>query len=239
MYYIDRRVEVNDALMTPDGSCEASISAIVNYFQNCCSFQSEDLGIGVEYLAKIKKVWVLNNWQIEVDRFPKYAEKIRIYTNPYEIKGFMGFRNFFILDSKDQMIVKANSIWTYLSLENERPIKADSKMIDAYVAEPRLEMEYAPRKIIVPEGGQDGKSIEILPQHLDMNMHVNNSQYISMAYSCLPMDFRPYHMRAEYKSQVRLGQILTPYIVKADIDTYVIALRNKEDEIVTIVEFKA
>lgn len=238
MYYQDRRVEVNDALTRPDGKCEATLAAMVNYFQNCCLFQSEDLGVGFKYLTENHIGWVLNNWQIDVERFPEYAEKIRIYTNPYSIKSFMGMRNFFIEDEQKNIIVKANSIWTLLNLETVRPCKVPDKIINSYEYEEKLDMEYAPRKIDVPEGGQELKEIEILPQHLDMNMHVNNGQYISMALSCLPIDFKPYHLRAEYRNQVRLGEKLTPTVISVDDSAYYVTLKNESGEVVTVVEFK-
>ena len=34
----------------------------INYFQDCSTFQSEDLGIGVEYLRKMERLWVVSFW---------------------------------------------------------------------------------------------------------------------------------------------------------------------------------
>ena len=42
-----------------------TLSALTDYFQDCCTFQSEDLGVGMDYLKKEKRAWVLNSWQIE------------------------------------------------------------------------------------------------------------------------------------------------------------------------------
>ena len=42
----------------------------LNYFQDCSTFQSEDLGIGVEYLRKMERVWVVSFWQVDINKYP-------------------------------------------------------------------------------------------------------------------------------------------------------------------------
>ena len=50
-------------------------------------------------------------------------------------------------------------------------------------------MEYAPRKISVPEEFQEFPSFPGKAHHLDTNHHVNNGQYILMAMEYLLKDF--------------------------------------------------
>ena len=47
-----------------------TLSALVNYLQDCCTFQSEDLGIGVAYQKEIHCAWVLSSWQIVIEKLP-------------------------------------------------------------------------------------------------------------------------------------------------------------------------
>ena len=48
-----------------------STEALMNYFQDCSTFQSEDLGIGLEYLDEMNAAWVINSWQVDIRRYPK------------------------------------------------------------------------------------------------------------------------------------------------------------------------
>ena len=50
-------------------------------------------------------------------------------------------------------------------------------------------MEYAPRKIKLPEKWQEREPFTVQKHHLDTNHHVNNCQYVSMAQDYLPGDF--------------------------------------------------
>ena len=73
-------------------------------------------------------------------------------------------------------------------------------MLDAYETGEKLEMDYAPRKIILPAAeGAAQETVEIKSHHLDTNRHVNNGQYVRMAMEYLPEGYEIRQMRAEYK----------------------------------------
>ena len=76
------------------------LESLLDYFQDCSTFHSEDIGLGVDYLREQHLVWVLSSWQIVVERYPGLGESVVIGTVPYEIKGFIGFRNFLMTDEK-------------------------------------------------------------------------------------------------------------------------------------------
>ena len=90
MYTFESRIRYSEA----DMNDRLTIESLLDYFQDCSTFHSEDLGLGVDYLRKKHLAWVLNAWQIDVERFPKVAEYVRIGTAPYGFKGFIGYRNF-------------------------------------------------------------------------------------------------------------------------------------------------
>ena len=63
-----------------------TIPALINYFQDCSTFHSETVGLGMEHLRQEKKAWVLSYWQIVVGRCPKLCEKITVGTFATEFK---------------------------------------------------------------------------------------------------------------------------------------------------------
>ena len=48
-----------------------TLPALINYFQDASTFQSEKIGLGMDRLKHDKKAWVLSYWQVIVDRYPK------------------------------------------------------------------------------------------------------------------------------------------------------------------------
>ena len=97
-------------------------------------------------------------------------------------------------------------------------------------------MDYAPRKIKLPEDMIAQESFIVQKHHLDTNHHVNNCQYVCMAEDFLPENFRIYQMRAEYKMQAKLGDVICPKI-KTETDKVVVSLDDMEGKAYAIVEF--
>ncbi len=177
MYQFESRVRYSETdsrgRLTPDGMME--------YFEDCTTFQSEDLGIGVQFLKEHHCVWVLSFVQIVMKRYRSLGEYIVVQTIPYDIKGFLGYRNFILRTQEGEELACANTMWTYLDTDTGRPIKAPESMIAAYGLSERYPMDYASRKIVLPDDLQSFEEIIVKPHHLDTNDHVNNVEYVRMA----------------------------------------------------------
>ena len=66
MYYtIEGRIRYSEI----DHHGTVTLPGIINYFQDCSTFQSEDIGEGRAKLAKKKRAWILSYWQVIVDRY--------------------------------------------------------------------------------------------------------------------------------------------------------------------------
>ena len=94
-----------------------TLPGILDYYQDCCTFQSESIGQGMDVLEERKRAWVLSSWQIVVKRYPKMGESIISTTAPYGFKGFLGMRNFTLKTEEGEFLSWANSIWTNISTE--------------------------------------------------------------------------------------------------------------------------
>ena len=232
MYAFDSRIRYSET----DSEGELTLNALLNYFQDCSTFHSEDVGLGIGYMKEIGQAWVLSSWQIVVDRYPRLGERVKIVTLPYELKGFLGYRNFAMLDEEGNYLAKANSLWSLLDMTTGKPVAVNEAMHKGYGIDEKLDMDYAPRKITVPEGGQLLESIVVKKHHLDTNHHVNNGQYVNIAMEYLPDDFVIRQMRAEYKKQAFLEDVLHPYVVQTE-NGYIICLQDEEGRPYVSVEF--
>lgn len=232
MYEYNSRIRYSET----DSEGRLTLEGLLNYFQDGSTFQSEVLGVGIDYLKQDHLAWVLSSWQIVVKRYPELCEEVVIGTFPYDFKGCLGSRNFYMKGKDGDMIAKANSLWTLVDLDKMFPKKPDPDMIEKYVLEPKLDMEYAPRKIIIPDGGSMQEPVIVRKSHLDTNHHVNNGQYIKIAMDFLPDGYIIRQLRAEYKKQALLRDTLYPYIVQEN-DIYVMSLQDAEGKPYVNVEF--
>ena len=212
------------------------LPGILDYFQDCCTFESEETGLGMEALKARKRAWVLSSWQVVVKRYPKLGEHIKVTTIPYSFRGFMGMRNFILETVEGERLAWANSYWSHINTETGLPEKLTPADTDPYNLGEKLEMDYAPRKIALPEGMEAQEPFAIQKHHLDTHHHVNNCQYIRMGADYLPEGFEIRQMRAEYKKQALLGDVFYP-AVKLEMRKVTVALSTENGEPYAIVEF--
>lgn len=210
MYVFETKVRYSET----DDRLILTLPALAKYFQDTCIFEAEDGNINMEYLMGRKLAWVLGSWQIVMNRLPVLNEKIKIYTVPYEFKGFIGYRNFWIEDEAGNCIVKAASIWTLVNIEKVKPFKPDQEILSGYSLGEKLEMEYASRKIMIEGEGERGKEHIVYKAQIDTNHHLNNSEYINLAYEYLPEGEKVSQLRVEYKKAAYLGETMIPVIYR-------------------------
>lgn len=231
-YQFDSRVRYSE--VGPDR--RLSLNALVNYFQDSSTFHSEEVGLGIEYLEKKSRVWVLSSWQIIIEELPKLTEKIIVQTWPYDFKGFYGSRNFALLNSDGKRIAWANSLWIFMDVSSGRPAKIEKAHSEGYQLEEKLPMDYAPRKVLVPEESVEKEAFFVLKTHLDTNQHVNNGQYILMGQEYLPDGFKVGQVRAEYKKSALLHDKIVP-MVHEEEHYITVALNDEEGKPYAVVEF--
>lgn len=233
MYTFDSRIRYSET----DSEGKLTIASLINYFQDCSTFHSEDVGLGIAYLREKNLVWVLSSWQIAVERYPDLGENVTVGTQPYDMKGFLGYRNFWMLDQTGSYLAKANTLWSLLDTKTGKPANIPDSMAEGYGIGEKLDMEYAPRKIAIPQGGSDQDAITVKKYHLDTNHHVNNQQFVNMAMAYLPESFSVRGLRAEYKKQAFLGDVMVPHVA-ADGGRIVVSLTDPAGAPYVVLEFQ-
>lgn len=231
MYSFDSRVRYSevgaDGLLTLNG--------VLNYFQDCSTFHSEDVGLGMEHLYQEHHAWLLSSWQVIVERYPALGEQIKTATWAYDFKMFYGYRNFAMYDASGAQIAYANSIWAFIDTQTGHPTKLRPEDVIPYGEDPRLEMEYAPRKIRIPAETSQAEPFPVRKYHIDTNQHVNNAQYIQMARECICDEFPIYETRVDYKRAAVLGDMIYPRIHRQD-GTYIVLLGDAQENPYAVVQ---
>ena len=225
MYTFESRIRYSET----DSDERLALTALTDYFQDCSTFQSEDLGVGVKYLQKQHLVWVLSSWQIVIDEYPMLGDHVTVGTFPYQFKTFMGSRNFFMDGADGKRYAYANSLWTLLDTETMQPARVTEEMTTRYIPEEKLPMEYLGRRIDMPEGLTAGEPIAVRAENIDYHGHVNNSQYIHMIRPLLPESIS--RIRIEYKRQTRLGEWLTPMTKEENGVTFIALCADGEPHV--------
>ena len=235
MYEYKKRIGFSEC----DTDRRLSVTALIDAFQDCSTFQSEDSGVGFDVLQKENLVWVINYWELEINSLPYLCDYVTVGTFPYSFKACFGLRNFYMKDEKGEYLVKANSMWTLIDSVEAKPVKAPDFIHEAYTVEEKLEMTYDSRKVLIPK--EEGVTltqrdpVHIQIHHLDSNHHVNNGQYVKLALSQIG-DPEVSHLRIDYRKQAMLGGVIYP-VVYSNGEERVVALNDEEGNPFSVSQF--
>lgn len=233
MYEFGGRVRYSEI----DHTGKMTLPALINYFQDCSTFHSEEVGLGMGRLKADRKAWVLSYWQVIVERYPELGERIVTGTFPTEFKGLYGNRNFYMKDEQGKQLACANSIWVFMDLEKGRPTRPAKEYIEPYGTEEPLDMPYEGRKILMPEECEDMEPFPVRRYHIDTNEHVNNCQYVQMALEMLPREMSAGQLRVDYKKSAVLGDIIYPKVSR-EAERTVVELCDAGGKPYAVVELK-
>ncbi|MCI9341113.1 MAG: acyl-[acyl-carrier-protein] thioesterase [Dorea sp.] len=232
-YTFESRIRFSEV----DHTNRITLPGIIDYFQDCSTFQSESLGVGLEYCKKKQSAWVLSAWQVVAERRPAMGEKVRISTWATGFDGLYGTRNFCMEDEEGQIAAYANSVWVFMDMKKGRPARADAHEVGLYGTGEPLLMDYEPRKIKLPKETRPCKEYPVRKYHIDTNEHVNNSQYVQMAMEEICGGEAVKRLRAEYKKSAVYGDMIYPRAAFEE-DRTVIELCDEAGGIYAVVELK-
>lgn len=232
-YTFDSRVRFSEV----DHTGRITLPGIINYFQDCSTFQSESFGLGVDYFAEHNRAWILTYWQIVIEEYPKLGDKIEIATWATAFKSMLGNRNFCMTDEEGKRLACANSVWAYMDMKKGRPVKPEPEEVEPYGSGEPLEMDYQPRKIKLPENAVAKEPFSVRKYHIDTNEHVNNCQYVQMAMEYIDLTEPVRQVRVEYKNSAVYGDVIVPKVAIEENRT-VVELCSEEEKLFATVEFE-
>lgn len=167
---------------------EVKPSAILGFFQEAASENSEEAGFGYSSLAPLGMLWVLSKIYVEVDRLPKLGEKIVVQTWPHAPNKAIFERSFLIRDEGGEAVIRAFSRWCVLRA-NGRIVPASQvpRDLEDYISEKSIEFD----DWAVPQAADCGEaafSLKIANSEYDRNMHVNNIKYADYIFNCFSVE---------------------------------------------------
>ena len=111
---------------------DCKMSSIINYFCDIGAIQSNDLGVGIDYLTERRLAWVFYKYDIKVKRYPKFGEKIRVVTSASSFKKFYASRLYEIYDENNERIVEGEGILLLINIDKRRAIRIPEDQYEAY-----------------------------------------------------------------------------------------------------------
>lgn len=191
---------------------ELDIPYLMRYFEEMALMQSHAEGVGLDYYQKHDVAWVLHQFDIQIQRLPRFSEVVTLRTQPVSTYKFMGFRKYWVLDSNNKPLITADTSWLFINPKTRRPMRVNEDMKQAY-GHAGAE-EFKPDMADVPclERVDLSKSFPVRFSDIDVNNHVNNTHYVEWALEALPPEVRDQgilrNIRIAFKKETAYGEMI-------------------------------
>lgn len=190
---------------------EVKIEAILKMLENSGSRHADAAGDGILKGSSNGTAWILTDWYVEVERLPKYGDKIRAVTWSQGATSMFSTSRDFEFFCNGELCGKATTRWILFDFNSNRPAKVTPELLEKYGPEAKSVFGDAKLpKIAVPEAFSTEVSIKPRRNDIDFNHHVHNLVYLDYAMEALPepvyraRNFRK--IRISYKVAVKEGE---------------------------------
>lgn len=121
--------------------------------------------------------WIILNWDIDIIRYPKYREQVKVCTIARSIDRFIAFREFQMFDENEQLLARGKSKWILLNLEKRRPAVARDYMYDLYGVTETIPSFTVNKPKELKDKGDERILFRVRKRDMDGYEHVNNTVY--------------------------------------------------------------
>lgn len=172
------------------------------------------LGVPDNVLHERGLCWILLRNAVHFDYLPKIEEKVTLQTWHSGIRGPLSTREYRVLNSSGEIIIKATSSWALMDME-ARSLAKPGRIFDIMSPEPqcpeRALVPDAPKIIVPADCVAEEAGVHLVTySDLDYNHHANNGKYPHWAMDCLPAEVttsrRVTDFYFNYNREVRLGE---------------------------------
>ena len=174
--------------------------------------QSAQLGVSdKEILEKYNLVWIITEYDIDVIRLPRFAEDITIETEALSYNRLFCYRRFTIYDESGQAIIQMLATFALMDRDSRKVHSVDPEMVAPYHSEFSKKIIRGPKYTDLDN--PTSKDYHVRFYDLDMNGHVNNSNYLDWIFEVMGADFLmdhiPQKINLKYVKEVRPGGMIT------------------------------
>lgn len=193
--------DVNTLVLAPRR--RLSLHGLLSILQDAAWLHADALGCGFATMAARETLWVLTRQRLRMDVWPSWGEKLTIRTWARPFAGALAPRDFEIL-ADGRRIGAATTLWLILDARTRRP----QRNLPTIVFGPEtsgLEAEKIPPETDLT----DIDALTVKASDIDVNGHVNNTNYARWVLDALPAETLQTHTVTQYDvdflSETRLG----------------------------------
>lgn len=164
-----------------------SLYSLLGFLQDMASEHALQLGFGYEDMQRMGVFWVLLRQKVQMRRWPRWRDSVRISTWTCPVQGLSAIREFeiFVGDAK---VGQCSTTWMILDAQSRRPRRM-VELLQSFHARHDYSIAMDAPKISLPQEMPDVSHNKVKISDVDMNKHTNNLRYTQWCVDSLAADF--------------------------------------------------
>ena len=189
----------------------SSPTTILTLLEETAAEHCHSIDHSLYQLADKNKGWVLVSGIIQMDRYPKYKEKITIRTWMSDYSSIKGFRENIIFDENKNIIGRARGLWIFFDIERRRPTQIFEEIKEKWSDSNEISLLANISKKIQPINNADHQmAFKVNRYDTDMIRHVNNIRYLQWVVESIPDEivdnYYLYSIDGRFVSEIHYGE---------------------------------
>lgn len=227
---LEKTITVETGIEKADFLSNITAKYIMEILQKIATEHADEHNFGYKTLFPQGLAWVLNKIKLEFNRPIKVGEKISLTTWPLAPKHFSADRDFLAVDQNQEVIFKATSVWSLIDLNKRTLCSTDViKNLNVSYHDKRAFERADFNRFKLDDSFINSYTKTIKISDLDVNNHVNNTNYLSYALDCLDIESYSKHIKCveiRFSEELLFGDKIDLLYKKENQNHYVIGKKS-------------
>ena len=208
---------------------------ILNILENSACRHSDIVGFGINDIPTTHLSWILLAWKVKILKRVTYGTELTVKTWAKCANKFQTCRDFEVLDESGDIVCIATSKWTLINTEKGKIERITDDIIERYNPEEINVFENSEiEKITEPETYSSEYIYTTQRRDIDVNHHMHNLNYLSLAYEALPIDVynssECNNIEIMYKKGIMLGATVKCFYSHTD-SSHFITIKSEDERV--------
>lgn len=226
-----------------DGRKECRITSMMGFFSDCCLCQEEENSMNYTDNNN-DTTWVFFDYEIDIKRYARYREKIKIKTYVESIRKFYSNRIFEAYDMEGNLLARANALAFLINKKTRRPARISDKEYEIHGVDKNSSNLIRKKLSFEKFENEDiNMSFHVRYLDIDLNKHVSNIKYLEWILETVPvkivLNYRMEKIKIKFEKEITYGHnvIIKSKIVKGEEGIKVLhKVENEDGELITLAE---
>jgi acyl-ACP thioesterase len=192
-----------------------SPTTILTLLEETAADHCFDIGHDLYSLESQNIGWILISGRINMLRYPKYKEKVKIQTWVSKFTLVKGYRENLIIDNEGLIIGKAKGIWVFYDIKRRRPAPVFEDIKTKWGINKNTSTEIENNLIDPITNSKSKIEFNVYRSDVDSNKHVNNIKYFHWLIESLPEEILDNYLleniNARFYSEAQYGEKILVY----------------------------